>query len=449
MTKNRTVVRAIAFSSATLLAGAVTTVGAANIAYDASLGLGHSDNIRRVSANEEDENIAAAGLRFSLDQRSTRLQADAIGNFSYAEYLDDTYDSELLGNFAGNARFGIVPQRVEWVVTDNYGQVLGDPFAPLTPDNRENINFFSTGPDLTAAFGSRTRLRFGARYLLTTYEDRPLDADSVSGELSLLRQLSGASMVSMHARQQQVEYDLAALNADYDQFDVFGRYDISGARTDLSVDLGYTQIDRDVAADTEDSLLFRLDAARRLTAASTATLSAGREFANSGSAFSADQSGNIIGLDAVPGQQTPQPFTNDYATLGWSFARNRTGLTLSVGWSNRVYEGTDAVEQTLTTVGMQFRRDLSSRATLTLNGAYSSGDFEIQGDYKDISARVALRWRLSGALALDGSVGRFRRSSDVPAGDYNENQVWLSLVYTHGTPRTALPMHDFAVDQGQ
>jgi len=449
MTKNRTGMRAVACASATLLASAATVVSAANVAYDASLGMGHSDNIRRTSTNEVDENIAAAELHFSLDQHSSRLQADAIGNFSYAEYLEDTFDSELLGNFAGNARFGFVPQRVEWVVSDNFGQVLGDPFSPLTPDNRENINFFSTGPDLTAAFGSRTRLRFGARYSLTNYEDRPLDSDSLSGELSLLRQLSGASTVSVHARQQQVEYDQAALNADYDQFDAFGRYDISGARTDLSVDLGYTQIDRDAAVDTEDSLLFRLDAARRLTASSTATLTAGREFANSGSAFSADQAGNIIGLDAVPGRQTPQPFTNDYATLGWRFARNRTGVSVSAGWSNRVYEDATALEQTLTTVGVQFRRDLSSRSTLTLNGAYASGDFETQGDYEDISARAALRWRLSSTLALDATVAHFRRSSDVPAGDYTENQIWLSLAYTHGTPRTALPMHDFQVDRGQ
>ena len=34
---------------------------------------------------------------------------------------------------------------------DNFGQVLDDPFQPATPDNRENINYLTTGPDLTFA----------------------------------------------------------------------------------------------------------------------------------------------------------------------------------------------------------------------------------------------------------------------------------------------------------
>ena len=448
MTAGRTFARAMAYSSA-LIMGCVATarVSMAEVAYDASLGMGHSDNIRRTSANEEDESIASAGLRFSVDRRTPRLQADAVGNFSYAEYLDNTYDSELLGNFAGNARFGFVPQRFEWVVADNFGQVLNDPFAPTTPDNRENINFFTTGPDLTAAFGSRTRMRLGARYSMTMYETSPLDTDSVSAELSLLRLLSAASTISLHGRAEQIEYDETALNADYDQYEAFGRLDAAGARTDLTLDLGYTKIERDAVEDSEDGLLLRLEAARRVSASSTATLTAGREFSNSGSAFSAEQGGGVIGLDAVPGRQTAQPFTNDHVTVGWNFARGRTGFSLSAAWSDRTYEQADTLDQTITSFGAQYRRDLSARTSLTFNAAYSSGDFKTQGDYDDMNGRVAFAWRLSSAVSLNATYAHFRRNGDTPAGDYTENQVWLSLAYGHGTPRAALAGPEFAVDR--
>jgi hypothetical protein len=432
-----------------LLGGSALPAFAANIAYEGTLGAGHSDNIRRADNNKEDENIASVGVRFSVDERTPRLQADAVGNFSYAEYLEDTFDSELLGNFAGNATFGIVPQRIEWVVSDNYGQVLSDPFTPATPDNRENINYFATGPDLTAAFGSNNRLRLSSRYALTTYEDSPLDSDSKSAELAYLRLLSSASTASLHARAQQIEYDEAGLGADYDQYEAFGRYDVTGARTALTMDLGYTEMDRDSEADSDAGLLLRLEAARRVSASSTATLRAGREFANSGAAFAASQSGAPVGLDSAPGRQTPQPFTNTYVAAGWNFLRGRTGFSVNAGWSDQSYEESIELDQTLTTLTAAYRRDLSARTSITLNAAYISGDFETQGDYDDINGRASFAWQLSRAVSVAATAAHFRRSGDVLAGDYSENQVWLSISYARGEPRTALAGPDFGVDRGR
>ena len=449
MKTRRTNAGALSLSSMLIVGCAAgVPVSAADFAYDANLGLGHSDNIRRASANEEDEDIAAAGLRFSLDQRSSRLQADAVGNFSFAEYLNDTYDSEVLGNFAGNARFGFVPQRFEWVMSDNFGQTLSDPFAPVTPDNRENINYFSTGPDVTFAFGSQTRLRLGARYSLATYEASPLDFDTTSGEAALLRMLSSASNISLNARVAQTDYDEASLDADYDQSEAFLRYDVTGARTRLAIDLGYTQIDRDAAADTEDGLLLRLEVIRRLSAASTATLAAGREFSNSGSAFAGLQGVGGIGLGATPGLQTAQPFTNDYANLGYDFSRNRTTLGLYASWRDQSYETATLLDQTLTSVGAQVGREMSPRTSLTLHAIYTEADFKLGADYTDLNGGAGIAWRLSRSVSVNVTYDYLKRTSDLPAGDSVENRYWLSIAYGRGTPRTALAGPQFAVDAG-
>jgi hypothetical protein len=430
----------MACSSALIVGCAATAPGiAANFDYDVNLGVGHSDNIRRTPVNQEDEDIAAAGLRFSLDQRTARLQADAVGNFSYAEYLNNTFDSELLGNFAGNARFGFVPQRFEWVVADNFGQTLSDPFAPLTPDNRENINYFSTGPDLTFAFGSQTRLRLGGRYSLATYETSPLDFDTVSGETALVRMLSSASNVSLNARVAQTKYDDATLNADYDQNDAFVRYDVTGARTRLAIDLGYTELDRKAVAKKEDGLLLRLDATRRLSAASTATLTAGREFSNSGTAFAGLQGVGGIDLGATPGRQTAQPFINDYVTLGWDFSRNRTTAGLFASWTDQSYEGASVLDQSLTSFGVQLGRELSPRTSLTLHTLYTQADFKQQNaDYSDLNGGLAFAWRLSRNVSLSATYDYYKRTSDIPLSDSTENRFWLSIAYGRGKPRTAL-----------
>jgi hypothetical protein len=443
-----------------ILGQGMSDAGASDLAYELEGGVGHSDNISRLSTSEQDDTIAKAGLKFSFDQMSKRLQADLLGDLAYFEYLDDTYDSEVLGSFIGNARLGLIPERFEWVISDNYGQVLNDPFEPVTPDNRENINYFTTGPDLILAFGSRNRLTMGARYANTVYEDSPLDSQGYSGQIGFAHLMSAASSLSLNARTLQVDYDediLDAdgniLNSDYAQSEAFVSYAIAGARTHLSLDLGYTQLDRDAATDKEDGALARLNVSRRVSPASTATLTAGHEFQNSAGAFASIQGGGATsGVGAVPGRQTAQPFMNDYVTLGWNFSRVRTGFSLNASLNKQTYDDAPELDQTVTVLSAQLTRALSQRSTVALHGAYSQGDFSqsdvlaTSGDYKDTNVGLNFTWRLSRAWSLNATYDYFHRSSDAAVGGYDENRYWLSIIYGRGTPRATPLAPAFAVD---
>lgn len=441
MRAGSTLARALACSSALLVACAAP---AADFAYDANLGIGRSDNIRRTPSNEESENIAKAGATFSLDQRGARLTADVIGDLAYFEYLNDTYDSELLGNFAGNARYEFVPGRFSWAVSDNFGQVLADPFAPVTPENRENVNRLTTGPQWIIPFGQTMRLRLGANYFATAYENSPLDSTGLSGDIGLVRRLSTDSSLSLNGVVQQVDYKEEALNADYDQKDLFLRYEINGARTRFSFDAGYSEVQRDAVSDPESGPLVRLNLSRRVSASSTATLIAGREFSNSGASFSTLQQGSM-GSESVPGRQTAQPFTNDQVSLGWSFGRVRTSFSLLASWSDQSYEDAPQLDQTLTSVSGQFRRELSSRTSLSLHAAYGMAGFEQPNtDYRDFGGGVSFAWRLSKSISLDALYDRFKRSSDAINGGYVENRVWLLISYGRGTPRVGPLPPDFS-----
>ena len=91
----------------------VGTASAADFEYRASLGAGHSDNIRRVETNEEDEDIASAGLQFSFDQDTAKLRADVFGDVAYNDYRNDTFESEVVGNVRADLLYSFVPQRFE------------------------------------------------------------------------------------------------------------------------------------------------------------------------------------------------------------------------------------------------------------------------------------------------------------------------------------------------
>lgn len=425
------------------------SAGAANLDYQVTLGAGYSDNIARTAQNETSDGILAPGLQFSFDEASRRLQADLVGNFAYYEYLDNTFDSELLGNFAGNARFSLVPQRFEWVVSDTFGQVLNDPFLPATPANRENMNNFMTGPDAIVPFGSNTRLRAGARYGVTTYEHQAFDSNTVMGQLALEHQLSAFSAVSLNGSMRQINYDESALNGDYDQTETFARYSAEGARTNLSVDAGYTALNQDATDKTQGGLLFRLEVARRLSESSTVSLSGGREFANSAGAFGAGQVGLPTNIGAAPGRQTIQPFMNEHVNLGYTFKRQRTGFSLSASWEDRSFEDQAGLDETLTGLVATVTRELTPRTTLAIDGGYRKGDFKDEGTYTDLSGGVSVNWRLSQRVTLAFAYDHFDRNSDRPAGDYTENRYWLTIGYGRGVPRHAPLPPRFGMDAAQ
>lgn len=418
---------------------------AANLDYRLTAGYGHSDNIARVRTGEQEEDIASAGAQFSFDHRSPRLEADLVGDLAYYDYLDDTFDSELLGNFAGTTQVALVPERVTWLFSDNFGQVLHDPFTPATPENRENINVFTTGPDFTLALGSQLRLLLGGRYSLTNYADSPFDSDSLLGDLGIERFLSSSSSIALHGRAQQVRYDETSLNADYDQTEVFLRYNAEGVRTFLTLDLGYTEVDRDASTGTEGSPLLQLDLSRRISASSTISVTAGTRYSNGGTAFA--QIGGEIDLGTTPGRQSVIPFRNDYGSLGWRYRRNRNTLSLVGQRGEYTYEDDPSLNQTLSSIVGMAQRELSDQLRVTLNLLYASAEFDQPGrNYDDIGGGLSMGWNMSRHVVLSVTYEYLDRTSDLATGGYKENRVWLALGWGRGTLRTSPLEQPFAID---
>src|SRR5690606_21025406 len=147
----------------------------------------------------------AVGLLWQEERR--RLRADVDVDVSYQHYFDDEFDDDLFGGIDGMLLLGLVPERIEWLIQENFGQTRIDPLGAVTPNNREDINHFTTGPDVTLRFGQATSLRLSGRYSATDYETSVLDGTSRLGMLSLIRHLSPASALSLSGSHERVEYD--------------------------------------------------------------------------------------------------------------------------------------------------------------------------------------------------------------------------------------------------
>lgn len=422
-------------------------VTAGEFEYRFSAGSGYSDNPGHLATDEESTSFATASTRFSFYDRTPHVQADVVGDLAYYKYFNDLFDPELVGNVYAVGSFAIVPERFIWAVSDQFGQLATDPFLPIGPNNREDINTFSTGPDFIVGLGSQARLRVGARYSLYDYEDHAFDSAVTGGQLAVIRDLSASSSVSLNASVQQFEYDDETLNANFDQQDVYLRYEAEGGRTNLAINAGYSQLDRDAFAEKESGPMVRLDASRRISGSSVLSLEGGREFSTSAGAFASEQGGSYTGIGAAPGQQSADPFTQDHATFSWAYDRNVTGLTAAISWEDRTYDHDPVLDQTSMTLSARYRRDLSPTTTLSVSAAQVMVRYEPPAvDYDELAAGVAFTWRLSRSLALEASYDFSHRGKDVSFAGYSENRLWLSIGFGRGEPRRTRIPPAFGVD---
>jgi uncharacterized protein (PEP-CTERM system associated) len=138
---------------------------------------------------------------------------------------------------------------------------------------------------------------------------------------------------------------------------------------------------------------------------------------------------------------TSDPFENTYATLAWNFSRNRTGLSLSVGYSDDAYETQTLLDRTTLSYNASIERQLSARWSASLAGTLTEEDFDnadVTDDTMELVATISCQVGRSLALRLE--LQRFDRDSSNGLGEYVENRAFLTLEYrgaTRGGPRGA------------
>lgn len=402
-------------------------VAAAETQFGINAGVGYSDNIRRTESNPQSETIGRAGTDFSLFQDSKRLYANVFADGQYLNYFHNTFDPEFVGNASALVNFRIAPSRFEWLLQDNFGQVRTDAFSPATPDNRENVNYLTTGPTFTIRAGEQARVLFLGRASNVDYQHSRADNNRFSIGLQAVRDLSVASHVSANAQVDRIKYKDAPAS-DFDNQQAYIRYELNGSRTQFNGDLGYNKIKQGNLE--SNGLLLRVDFARKLTASSTFRVGAAREFTDAANSFRSIQpSGGATGdIQAVV--PTSNPFVSTRGNIGWEFSRQRTGIGIEGSYAKEAYELQPTSDRRRTTANVRLLRRLAPGFSLSLTGFYTKEQFDNTiGGFTDKSAMLAAQWQASRKIALEMQYQRNNRANDVAGSSYAENRAWLQVTY--------------------
>jgi hypothetical protein len=411
------------------VAGLLLCADAARADLDLSIeaGGGYSDNIQRVDGDEVDEKIGTLGVDLLWLERTRRLDGNASVDVSYFEYFDDTFDSEVVGTGDGALTVKILPERFTWLFQDSFGQAQSDPFAPATPETREDLNYFTTGPDLIMRMGSASSVRLFGRYSATSYEESPLDAKRRSVGLAVAREPSQRSEIALNGVTEKVDFDEPG-SGDYDRKNAFLSYRLDGARTDLNTEFGYTWLEPD-DGDRSGGLLANISLTRDLSSSSTLHLEVGTQFTDAGDALR----GALEGGGAVGGADitaSADPFENRSASLSWSFARNRTGFTLGASWNQDRYEQQTLLDHTRFAYEAVFTRRLSPTLDFDFSVSLNDEEFDnrdLQADELNLGARLS--WNPGRTIGLALSAERFDRNTSNGLAEYVENRVFLTITY--------------------
>jgi hypothetical protein len=430
---------------------------AATLNYGVDAGIGETDNVNLVSRDKTSQTLAVADVDFSLQEQRRLLEVNATGAFSYLDFLQGAYSPELIGRFDGLARYALIPERLIWVLQDDFGQAQLDPFAPVTPANRENINYLSTGPDLNLRLGGVAFMDVTARYARTEYQTSPFNSNRFSAGLAVGRALSAASSISIQVSSERVLFENTLLNTNFDRSSVYGHYEILGSRTEFKADLGASQVD---AAGTKlTGPLAKLQLSRKLSSASKLTVSAGREITDASTSFSSLQSGALSGIGTVgaigtgsagataptspfgaagsastvgtaPAAVTSTNYTVTYASAEWQYERNRTTFRLNGQWEKDAYDAEPALDLNRGTVQLSVGRQLTPALSAQLIGSLYRTDYA-NSHFTETDGLIGavVTMRAGRNLELKLRCDHTSRVAEGTATGYTENRAFLTVGY--------------------
>jgi hypothetical protein len=406
----------------------VPTAKSQSWTYGVDVGVGATDNVSLVPMDQISQTMAITDLDFTLRQADPRFDTDLKGDFTYLGFLQHAYSPELLGRFDGVAHLVLVPDRLTWALQDDFGQAQISPFSAPTPTNLENVDYLSTGPDLSMLLGSVGFLNLSARYARAQYQTSPFDNNRIFGSLSWGLQLSARSSLSLDGNSERVQFDDSTLNADYDRSSAYAHYEVHGARTDLVAKLGATELNQ--PGTSNSSPLIGLELTRKLSPAARLTLSAGRELTDAAASFSALQSGAIGAIITAPAAVTSASYTSTYASVGWRYERDRTTLGLSERWEKDSYEGQPLLDVSRNGAELKLQRKVTRSLSAELFGSLYYTDY-IHENFTTDDGLVGAALTLREGRGLEFRL-RYDHVSRVATGigtGFRENIAFLTIGY--------------------
>lgn len=335
-------------------AGLAQAAPAAEATPFAMLAVVHSDNAGRTPVGHQSAEVVVAevGGDLFVDTSSNYafLRAAATG-FKFAS-APDSYKDEIRARLDGDWIAELLPDRVRWVTKDSYGQLAGRSYRQIQAGNREDVNVFSSGPQVDIKLGAQTSVGAALRYLNTDYSRTALDNHGYSAALAGYWHVSARHDLSLHAEQEKTTFASSSNPSDSVR-NLFVRWDGGNEATRLAAQIGTARADD--GRRTWNAMTYVFDVRGKVGAYSEAEFSANRAFEG---ASSRARLGSLSGLRLIE-NGTDTLLSADEAIVdrwqaGWITQRPRDSLRILASATRYNYVLSDDLDRIFTVLELSW-----------------------------------------------------------------------------------------------
>lgn len=398
--------------------------------FDLGLTLGGywSDNVGLSSNSEESGAVAHAGLKLLRRDETRRLSSSVDINLGYQQLSDGDRGDQLLGGATALAILRLLPDVLEWRVRDDFHQLRENALGGDTPENRFSLNYFTTGPTLTVPMGPQMRTVLDAYYSIESASISSLGSNRAGGSLAMVRDIGGASSASLNGSWERRWMDESVAAPDTTSRAVHLTYTLTRVRTALSADVGYADVDDSV--DRSGGVVGRLSVTRQVSPASSVLLTLERAQSDAGEVLRAQS--DSVGQPTSLIVATSDTFIRRSAHVGWNFARQRTTLSLTAGFSDESFRRTPGLNRELLEYDLGWSRRIRPTLLLALGYGGSVERFSNLGGARAEETRtyLALDWKTGRTLNWQLRVDHRGRSGRGPVARFTENRAGLLLTWS-------------------
>ncbi|MFT4255709.1 MAG: outer membrane beta-barrel protein [Pseudoxanthomonas sp.] len=403
--------------------------------YELGASLQHSDNIRLRDTDKVGDTVLSPELNFNATQDSSALQLALEGNLRYPHYLNGTYDDQLQGGLAGNATWKLLPERIDFIVSDVASRQRIDQFDSYTPDNQQQVNVFTAGPSFRARFNEALGGTLDLRYTNTYAEESSeFGGDRYTAALALERLLGNGDTLTMHLDAMQTANDDAGAFYDYRRYDAFVGYGSQLSRLRLDLEAGYSRIKPDNYRGDSSAPLLRARLKWEIAPRSTLGATLNHEFSDAANYLiqqRGQSDGAILETPVDPSLGIgPQSFKQRHLSLSYAYEGERMNVQVSP-YSDRLrYLAGNGLDQDVNALGVYLDYRLHPDLTLSLAGLYQKREMDgIDRSDTSRSASVALTRQMSRKWYVRLAYQHSDRTTSGFTNDYTENSLTLSAAW--------------------
>lgn len=394
------------------------------------IGLEYTDNAGLTANNEEEDLIAVGYIGANIDWRSGPLTLGAVTSLAYEDYMEDTFSDQHYFDLSATAGWELLRDRVDLIAQNFFTQRLEDTVDRETPNNIENVNIFSIGPEVEMPVSSVQRLRLNTKYSDFYYENSDTDNQRYSLSLDWLYNTTAANVVGLGGSISKTNFDDEDLNPNFliNNVHAIGSGQIS--RSNYKLNLGYTYVNRD-EFDNRSGFTGSLDWLYRLTGRSNARVYLASDLTDS------SYSSLVSELDPGRGDIDNVQISGDIfrdSILRATITRRGSTLTSRLWAELRDLDYQESTQsQEVQNVGLRFTyqaRALLSTSLYTQFRRIKRTDEDRTDKRYIVGGEIG--YQLSRKLRTVLDIRYRDKSSDVENQEYSEFSGLINLVYGYG-----------------